>query len=170
MSMSSQRGVESLSCVQTPSRPPHVSVWGVLNLSLWAAILSLCLTPPPRLPPPGCRSSPSPPLRPSHCWGPSETSSPHTSPPCFPPASPLALHHHRHRRHRRHRPPLLSACSKAGSQPRRISWPSCPATPSVGRRFQSSLRRTWSSLLRGEKRKEKFTIIIIYVGVSCDEI
>lgn len=99
------------------------------------ATLSTCVSPflvPPL--PPGCSSSPSPLHCLSHCWGPSETSSPQTHPPRFPPSSPLSLHP----------PALFSACSKVGSQPRHISSPSRSALPSVECHFQSGLCQTWS--------------------------
>lgn len=121
-----------LSCPNPPHPPGHSSICVCVCVFTcvltWGRRLSRSVVPPL---PPGCWSSPSP----LHC--PSETSSPQARPPCFPPFSRLLRP-----------PPLLSACSKVGSQPRRISSPSRSALPSVGRHFPPGLCQTWNHLLR----------------------
>lgn len=97
----------------------------------WGKCVSLSLVPPV---PQGWWSSPSPLHYFSHSWGPLETSSPQTHPPHFPPSFPPLLRP----------PPLLSACSKVGFQPQRISSPSHSALSSAGRHFLSGLPQTWS--------------------------
>ena len=103
--------------------------------------LSLFRDPPLPL---GCWSSPSPLRCPSHAWWLLTTSSPRSNRPCSPLSSSLPL---------RRRRPLLSACSKVGSLPQRISWPSRSTLPSAGFRLISGPRQAWSWKLRGVKRK-----------------
>lgn len=93
--------------------------------------LGMCLSPVP-IPasPPGCSSSPWPLHCLSHCWGSSETSSPLTSPPYFPLPP--------------RRPPLFSARSRVGFQPRHISLSSCSAPPFAGCHFPFGLHQTVS--------------------------
>ncbi|WP_176695681.1 hypothetical protein, partial [Candidatus Ichthyocystis sparus] len=67
-----------------------------------------------------------------------------TSSPLIPPPPHPLSRQPRSSRLPLHRRPLLSACSKVGSQPQRISLPSHSAGPSVGRHFPPGLHPTWS--------------------------